>query len=220
MSTNSKIVLLGIAVILIAVYLLSRNNIVNKAVNLTLSPSPSSGLTRISQTPNPSLLSLGKPIDKAGQRVTKKPFGIYVSPGNSPVSPERFTGYHTGVDFETLPEEANTPIQIYVICDGLLLEKITATGYGGVAVQRCELSGQPITVVYGHIKLSSISAKTGRELKMGESLAILGAAYSSETGGERKHLHLGIHKGSSINIKGYVQTKPELTSWLDITKYW
>ncbi|NTU99252.1 hypothetical protein HGA64_04600 [Candidatus Falkowbacteria bacterium] len=41
------------------------------------------------------------PISDALSRVTKKPFGIKVSPKNSSVSPERFTGYHTGVDFET-----------------------------------------------------------------------------------------------------------------------
>jgi hypothetical protein len=34
------------------------------------------------------------------QRVTKKPFGLYVDPDNSPVQPEMFTGYHTGADAE------------------------------------------------------------------------------------------------------------------------
>lgn len=47
------------------------------------------------------------PIAEFEKRITKKPFGIYITPQNSPVQPERFTGYHTGVDVEyediTLP---------------------------------------------------------------------------------------------------------------------
>jgi hypothetical protein len=37
-------------------------------------------------------------ISKAG--LQKKPFGIYITPENSPVQPENFTGYHTGIDVE------------------------------------------------------------------------------------------------------------------------
>ena len=33
-------------------------------------------------------------------RITKKPFGIFITTQNSPVQPERFSGYHTGVDVE------------------------------------------------------------------------------------------------------------------------
>ncbi|KKQ38871.1 MAG: Exopolysaccharide biosynthesis protein, sugar transferase domain protein [Candidatus Moranbacteria bacterium GW2011_GWC2_37_73] len=40
------------------------------------------------------------PLDNALSRITKKPFGIYVNPKNSPVNPERFTGYHSAVDLE------------------------------------------------------------------------------------------------------------------------
>jgi hypothetical protein len=35
------------------------------------------------------------PLDRASGRVTKKPFGIFVTPQNSPVQPERFRGFHT-----------------------------------------------------------------------------------------------------------------------------
>lgn len=156
------------------------------------------------------------PLADALSRVTKKPFGLKVSPQDSPVSPEKFSGYHTGVDFETLPGEQNIEVPVYAICSGELALKKQATGYGGVAVQSCSLDGQDITVVYGHLKLASISATVGQKLAAGEQLGILGRGYSVETDGERKHLHLGVHKGAAINILGYVQKQSELASWIDV----
>ena len=167
---------------------------------------------------SPAVAKSGKisePIDNALSRVTKKPFGIKVSPKNSPVSPEKFSGYHTGTDFETLPNEQNSVVNIYAVCEGSLLLKKYATGYGGIAVQQCKINNTDVTVIYGHLKLASISAKTGQNLNPGEQIGILGKGYSTETDGERKHLHLGIHIGTSINILGYVQVKSQLTGWLD-----
>ena len=158
------------------------------------------------------------PISRPQERVTKKPFGIYITPKTSPVQPEKFQGYHTGTDFETFPEEADTDVPILAICTGKLLQKRTATGYGGLLVQACNLDGQAVTVVYGHIKLSSVSAKVGDELKRAEQIAVLGKGYSSETSGERKHLHLGIHNGTSIVILGYVQSQSALSAWKDALK--
>jgi len=43
----------------------------------------------------------------------------------------------------------------------------------------------------------------------------LGKGYSDETDGERKHLHFAIHKGTKIDVRGYVQTKGELQDWLN-----
>jgi len=174
--------------------------------------------TDTTTTPTTPVL-LSPPIDNWSKRVTKKPFGIYVSPGHSPVSPERFTGYHTGVDFETFSDEQNKDITITAICSGPLLLKESASGYGGVVVQACQLNNQDITVIYGHLKLSSITEIKGQPFTAGETIGILGKAYSGETAGERKHLHLGIHKNTAIDIKGYVQTPEQLNDWLDITKY-
>ena len=159
------------------------------------------------------------PIDRWSERVTKKPFGIYVSPKNSPVSPEHFTGYHTGVDFEIFPDEQDKAVSIKAICSGELLLKESASGYGGVIVQGCKLNGQDITVIYGHLKLSSVTTAVGQQLSAGDNIGILGKGYSQETDGERKHLHLGIHQGKTINIKGYVQNSEELAAWIDITEY-
>lgn len=155
------------------------------------------------------------PLDRAAERVTKKPFGIYITSQNSPVQPEKFQGYHTGTDFEIFPEELNVDVSVKAICDGELALKKWASGYGGILVESCELNGELITVVYGHLKLASIAKKAGDALAKGEGIGILGKAYSAETDGERKHLHLGVHKGSGIDIRGYVQNQSELLGWLD-----
>lgn len=159
------------------------------------------------------------PIDQALERVTKKPLGIKVSPDNSPVYPEVFSGYHSGVDFETYESEQNIDIPISAICTGTLRMKRWANGYGGVAVQDCTLEGQPISVIYGHLKLSSITADIATTLTQGDIVGVLGQGYSSETDNRRKHLHLGIHRGNGASILGYVQDELELEQWIDISNY-
>jgi murein DD-endopeptidase MepM/ murein hydrolase activator NlpD len=172
--------------------------------------------TNISQEKQIEVQPLAEPIENAKARVTKKPFGIQISSDNSPVSPEKFSGYHTGTDFETTAEEQDIDIAIYAICDGNLITKKQATGYGGVAVQTCQIDDQLVTVVYGHLKLSSINLELNTKITAGTQIGILGQAYSSETDNERKHLHLSIHKGEEVNILGYVKNKTSLTEWLDV----
>ncbi len=159
------------------------------------------------------------PISSATKRVTKKPFGLKVSPNNSPVKPEKFSGYHTGVDFEILPGEESQEVSISAVCSGNLIYKNYVNGYGGVAIQSCKIANQAVTVLYGHLKLASILGKLNTNIKAGDKIAVLGKGYSSETSGERKHLHLGIHKGTKIDLRGYVNAKPELNNWLDAMKY-
>jgi murein DD-endopeptidase MepM/ murein hydrolase activator NlpD len=160
-----------------------------------------------------STTGFAAPISRASERVTKKPFGIYITKQNSPVQPERFQGYHTGTDFETFPEELNQDVPISTICSGKIKAKEWATGYGGVLVQDCSYDNQPITIIYGHLNLASISKNIGDNLNAGDVIGILGNAYSRQTDGERKHLHLGIHKGSTVNILGYVQNQSQLDGW-------
>jgi hypothetical protein len=155
------------------------------------------------------------PLSNAVSRVTKKFFGTYVTPKDSPISPERFTGYHTGIDFETTPNEQKSDVSVNAVCTGRLVAKKWAQGYGGVAVQQCTVAKQVVTVVYGHLRESSISQKAGSELKAGQPFAVLGTGFSTETDGERKHLHLGIHIGPAIDILGYVQQQSMLTRWID-----
>lgn len=169
-------------------------------------------------TPAPAAL-IAEPLSDATSRVTKKPFGIKITPSSSPVQPEKFTGYHTGVDFETFESEAESDVRVNAICQGKLLAKKIVSGYGGVAVQKCALEGEDVTVLYGHLKFASIAPAVGDDLAAGQELGILGKGFSVETDGERKHLHLGFHKGSEINFRGYVASQSELDAWLDVMKY-
>ncbi len=159
------------------------------------------------------------PLPNANSRITKKNFGIAITPKTSPVQPERFNGYHTGVDFETLPAEQTIDIAFYSICSGPLILKKWATGYGGVIVQQCDLANQAVTVVYGHIRLDSIKFGIGTSIPAGTQLGVLGTGFTAETDIERKHLHLAIHKGSGVNILGYVQNQADLSNWLNLEQY-
>jgi hypothetical protein len=165
--------------------------------------------------PEVKLSAVKLPIDRAAERITKKPFGKYVNPNNSPVSPERFTGYHVAVDFEAFEDEKDKDVRVSTICAGPLLVRRSVDGYGGVAVQECSIQDQVVTVLYGHLRLSSIVAKVGQEIKAGETLGVLGTGYTAETDNERKHLHLSIHKGADPVLTGYVQNQSLLSNWLD-----
>ena len=190
------------------------NQTVNQNVGIQTHSQPDVSAQNI-QTAN----GFEPPLDKAKERVTKKPFGIYITPATSPVQPEKFRGFHTGTDFEIFPEELDGDVPVKAVCNGKLMVKKTASGYGGVAVESCSLDNNPITVVYGHLKLASITAKTGDSLNSGDTIGILGADKSAETDGERKHLHLGFHKGSAINIRGYVASQSALSGWIDPCLY-
>lgn len=161
---------------------------------------------------------LHEPISNSLIRITKKPFGLKVSPDDSPVSPEKFSGYHTGTDFEILEGEEDSEVDVFAVCDGTLMIKRSLSGYGGVAVQSCQYGSDDITVVYGHLKLSSITSEANDTIKKGQKLAILGKDFSKETDNERKHLHLGIYKGKEINFLGYVLSEKELNQWMDPKK--
>ncbi len=163
--------------------------------------------------------SFVSPLSSPRERISKKPFGLYVSPENSPVAPERFSGYHTAIDFEVFESEKDAPVQVRAFCGGKVREKRVADGYGGVLAQECLLGGQAVTVVYGHLKIQGVPARVGEYLAPGEKLGILGAGGTAETDGERKHLHFGIHKGTNVDIRGYVTRETELDQWLDPLTY-
>lgn len=173
--------------------------------------------TASNQSPNPPSAANGKfkaPMTDYLARVTKKAFGTFVTPTDSPVTPEKFRGYHAAIDLEIFPGEENTDVNVNAICDGALAIKRTASGYGGLVAQYCVLNGQDILVLYGHVDLSSVNQKIGDGIKTGDRLGILGQP-GPETDGERKHLHLGIHKGRSLVIAGYVQSESALSAFID-----
>ncbi|HYC79666.1 MAG TPA: M23 family metallopeptidase [Candidatus Binatia bacterium] len=154
------------------------------------------------------------PIDDYPSRVTKKTFGTYVEPGNSPVFPEKFTGFHSAIDLETFENEQNTEVEFTAICDGELALKRMAQGYGGVVAQYCTLKGEPVTVIYGHVTLSSIPFNVGDQIEKGQRIGILGEV-GVDTDNERKHLHLGIRKGHGAVILGYVPRQASLSDYID-----
>ena len=160
--------------------------------------------------------SLVEPVADFRARVTKKPFGIYITPQNSPVSPERFTGYHTGADAEYT--DVSTDVPVYAVADGTVVLSRTASGYGGVFMIEITLNGAKHTALYGHIRPSSLP-KVGQKVTKGEQLALLGTGYSSETDGERRHLHFAILADNSLTITGYVSSKSQLSGWLDPLNY-
>ena len=201
-------------------FIVKKTLIINSNVNQAVSqnqniPPDQNANSQNSQSTN----NFQPPLTRAAERVTKKPFGIYITPKTSPVQPEKFQGYHTGTDFEIFPEELNVDVPVQTVCNGKLVLKKYASGYGGVAVESCELNNQPITVIYGHLNLASINARAGDNLNAEDFLGNLGKAYSTQTNGERKHLHLGFHKGSTINILGYVGSESQLSDWLDPCTY-
>lgn len=193
------------------------NNIQTQAPTIINIPMPNN-LDQNNPVSNNSNIFVA-PLDRASERITKKPFGIFIIPKASPVQPERFMGYHTGTDFEIFPEELDVDVPVKVVCTGKLKIKKYASGYGGLAVEDCMLEDNPVTVIYGHLKIDSITQKVGDDLRSGDVIGILGADKSAETNGERKHLHLGFHKGSNLNILGYVQNKSELSNWIDPCLY-
>lgn len=208
---------LSAILIVTAVFFLTRQILRNNLLSKSKTQSNKKSKPQIIPQTNPDTFK--SPIDKTKERTNKKTFGIFVTPQNSPVQPERFRGFHTGVDFEIFPKELDIDIPIKAVCTGKLVLKRFASGYGGVAVQDCKLKNDPITAIYGHLKLSSINIEIGADIKAGEIIGILGKAYSPETDGERKHLHLGFHKGNEINLKGYVDSSPSLSEWIDPCLY-
>jgi hypothetical protein len=155
------------------------------------------------------------PISNAETRVTKKPFGISISPATSPVQPERFSGYHTGTDFEIFPDEEDAEVEIFSVCSGKVRFTGWVKGYGGVLIQDCTYENEQVTVLYGHLNIDSVSLRSGSELSEGVKIGNLGRGFSTETDGERKHLHLSIHRGTNIEYRGYVQNEKELSDWIN-----
>lgn len=156
-----------------------------------------------------------EPIDRIDERISKKKFGQYVDPQNSPVQPEKFRGFHTGVDLEVFPDEIMMPVTVKAVCSGRILVKEKVTGYGGVVVTSCRENNELVTVLYGHLKLDSINFKEWDQVTAGQEIGQLGAEFSDDTDGERKHLHLSVHRGEEINYLGYVQDEGELSAWID-----
>jgi murein DD-endopeptidase MepM/ murein hydrolase activator NlpD len=157
----------------------------------------------------PKISVLVDPIAQFQERITKKPFGIYITPQTSPIQPERFSGYHTGLDVEY--DDSLSDVPVYALYDGRVILSQQVSGYGGTIVLQTNINGENLYIFYGHLNPSNL-IPVGSDVKKGQQIAILGKGYSQETDGERKHLHFAIRK-NNLDLRGYVQNQSELSDW-------
>lgn len=172
--------------------------------------------TAVLFTPNKTL---PWPLPHGEERTKLLTFGLYVTPNpdNNPIDPpERFTGYHTALDIEIFPEEIDKVVPVSTICGGDIVYAGTAEGYGGVIIQACRIQGQEVRVLYGHLDSNSFQVSNeSKNVPTETIIAQLGKQNSAESGYNRKHLHLGIHKGTKLEFLGYVQNQKDLDQFID-----
>ena len=65
----------------------------------------------------------------------------------------------------------------------------------------------------------ALPRRSGRRSSKASRSSSWGNGYSAETDGERKHLHLGIHKGTAVDISGYVANAAQLKPWINVMDY-
>ncbi len=148
-------------------------------------------------------------------RITKKPFGIHITPSTSPVQPERFSGWHSGADAEVTADEVGHDVPVYAIAAGTIRLARVADGYGGIMIVEHTIGSETVSAVYGHVRLSSIKKAVGDVVASAEQMAVLGRGGTEETDGERQHLHFGLLPGRSTNLQGYASRERGLTAWLN-----
>lgn len=161
------------------------------------------------------------PISGFLERKIVNPFGRYFPPGgkhpDSEICPNsvNYVGYHTALDIETSASEVNANVPVLSIADGIIRQRSNISGYGGLVIIEYVLAGQYYTAYYGHLDLSTVKLVLGDKINAGERIGNLGAACTSDNGVTRKHLHLGLHKGKEIDIRGYVSSRDALSDWVD-----
>lgn len=177
------------------------------------------GSTSTTIQPAPTLVY---PIDRFLERITTNDFGTYYPSGGSSnpdtkVCPSAtyYVGYHTANDLETFPEEENSAVPAYAIADGVVRQIGPVSGYGGLIVIESTINNQIYTIYYGHLDLSTSALKTQDKVTVGQKIAELGKQCSQSNGDVRKHLHFAIHKGTTIDVRGYAPSETALSDWLD-----
>ncbi len=166
------------------------------------------------------------PMDKYNERQSVKGFGQFIDDqfykGKENLFPyNRFYGYHAGVDLETFADEKSKPIPVFAISSGTITYVGSLSGYGGVILLK--LDGENVTALYGHVKIKDLQFKIGAHIDINDSpivITYLGDEFSSETSGERKHLHFAIHKGTDLYFHGH-ETSPSILDkkWYDPTVF-
>jgi murein DD-endopeptidase MepM/ murein hydrolase activator NlpD len=157
------------------------------------------------------------PITDYNQRIQIHSYGTLVKPGDEKalICGRAFSGYHAGDDLEIKPGEASIDVSIKAIAAGTVREVSWVSGYGGLVVIEHSLNGQAVTAYYGHMNTNSVYLKTGDTVAAGQAIGNLGQGCSQQTDYERKHLHFDIHKGTTLDVRGYVPSLSILSQWLD-----
>lgn len=169
------IILVLLAIGLIAYYFFYFRNKQSSTITSATSPSPAISQTIspiISSSPSP-IFQLAEPVKDFKARVTKKPFGIYITPENSPIQPERFNGYHTGADAEY--GDVTDDVAVFAIADGTITYSQWTSGYGGCFILKVNINGTQHSVLYGHIRPSALPS-VGQQFKKDDQIAVLGTA--------------------------------------------
>ncbi len=157
------------------------------------------------------------PITNYASRITNRWYGKLITAADSKslACGQPYQGYHTGDDLEVTKTELNQPVPVFAIARGTVLSAGPVSGYGGLIVIEHNLGNQTVTAYYGHINLSQTTVTQGQTVQAGQQITVLGDNCSSQTGGERKHLHFAIHQGSAVDVRGYVPNQATLANWLN-----
>ncbi len=186
-------------------------------VSNVLDINSNSGLIPLSLAPSAEYRKINfiPPTDGFLDRITKKPYGIFITPQTSPVQPDKFTGFHNAIDIEYGDTTEDVPVR--AIANGTIILSKYASGYGGVIVIKHEINGQLLLALYGHLDPEQM-LPGGTNVTLGQKIGILGEGHTQETDGARKHLHFSImpyNPENKLDIRGYVNTEEDLSKWID-----
>lgn len=171
---------------------------------------PSTPLAEVSMPPAAESIVIPTfyyPMANYTDRLTFKKFGQAVN--------DRFCCYHVGDDLEVTEEERSKELPVYAMTDGKVVYRQRVDGYGGLLILQHEIDGRSIQSLYGHVDLSQTRAQLGDHIRAGTLISYLGDHESTQTDGERKHLHFSIYEGTKVKIPGYVQTPDKTTDWIN-----
>lgn len=203
-----------LGVILVFGVLIYQNT--NKANNNGITVTQKQNSTSKGNTTSNQTSSYYHPMTNFNGRIKYRWFGKYVNANDVvPDCGAKFIGFHDAVDLEVTPEEKSQDVPVFAVSDGTVKLVSNISGYGGLLVLGANIKGEDVTLNYGHVRLSSVSLKVGDKVTAGQKLGVLGTGCSTETDGERKHLHFAIHKGTRIDVRGYVPNQGVLNEWID-----
>ncbi len=145
------------------------------------------------------------PVADYAVRRTVKPFGTYAQ--------DRFVGYHAADDIEYTDVAGD--VSVRAVMAGEVVRAQFVSGYGGFVL----IDHGDVRALYGHLDLKSVTVKPGDQVTAGQTLGILGDGNTSETDGERKHLHFGVYAGDEVRLQGYEGAQAALDDWLNPTEW-